>query len=123
MSKLPECICLMCFAAALSGHADIAAQLLDIDASDEARNVAPDRMIAEHAVLHLVEHGVFAPALIENTVERRDHAGAVGAVLAMQQHSRVAARTAQVLQRGDDVLALDVPGVEANPLELECEPT
>src|SRR2546430_12872051 len=122
MSNLPERICLMCLAAALSGHSDIAAQLLDIDASDEARNVAPDRMIAEHPVLHLVERCSLAPALIENAVERADHAGAIGAVLAMQKHGRVPTGAAQVLQRRDHILAIYVPGVDANAHELEVEP-
>src|SRR5438105_11887683 len=108
--------------AALSVHADIAAQLLDVDPSNKARNVAPDRMIAEHAVLHLVERRRLAPALIENAVERADHAGAIGAVLAMQKHGRVPASAAQVLQRGDHILAVNVPRVDANAHELEVEP-
>src|SRR5215813_13017078 len=73
-----------------SGDVDLTAQLLHVHAPDQARNVAPDRVVAEIAVQHLVEGVFLVPALVENAIERGDEASAVGAMLAVQQDGRFA---------------------------------
>jgi len=105
-----------------SRNADLAPQPLHVHAPDISWDVAPDGVIAKLAVLHFVERGVLAPALIEDAIERRDQASAVGAVLAMQQHRPLPPSPAQGLQRTDDILSLDMPGVNGEAYQPQIEP-
>src|SRR5262249_60393751 len=105
-----------------SGDVDLTAQLLHVHTPDQARNVAPDRVVAEIAVQHLVEGVFLVPALVENAIERGDEASAVGAMLAVQQDGRFARGDPHGPQRRNDSGAPDIPGVDRKPPELQIKP-
>src|SRR5262249_19799530 len=105
-----------------SGDVDLTAQLLHVHAPNQARNVAPDRVVSEIAVQHFVEGVFLAPALVENAIERADEASAVGAMLAVQQDRRLARGDTHGSQRRNHASALDIPGVDRKACEPQIKP-
>jgi len=90
------------------------ADALDVEVFEVVRDVDPDAVKAEVAAFQFAAGLFDGPALIEDAVHGRDDAGAVGAVLAVDEHRAVLERAFDGEQGAHDLLVADLPGVHRN---------
>src|SRR6516165_2777106 len=93
------------------GDSNLLVELIDIEPINETWNVYPDIVETKAAILHLLQCGLPAPALIDHPVKRGDQSRAISAQRTVQKRWTHPGLAPQGPQRADDILPLDVPGM------------